>query len=745
MEFESTIITPYKLSLRSRIALRLRGTYNFDTRFWRLSLSGVWAVGCYMFALTALSIPTGLGTMLDIAMMITLGTLGLFGSAHLIAFLLALIGIPCPRLFIGGIIFNLVTFYFMFWIPGSGIVISIFTSVILTMIGMLIGCWIAIITNPYTKMMTKWMMTIFISTIPIVIVGPMFIDKSDIVRVSPIVDTTIENIPLPSPAELGLFDIQHFTYGSGTDKYREEYGASVNLQSASVDASSYIDTWPWLRTLSWGFDEKSLPLNARTWMPTGEGPFPLVLMVHGNHLMEDHSDGGYDYLGELLASRGFIAISVDENFLNYSVWSNIPDNDIKIRTWILLKHLQQVKRFSEQAESPFYKNVDLQRVALIGHSRGGQAAAMAADADRWFRSDLDLAKDLKEISIQAVVALAPTDALVDGVHAKLRNVSYMVLQGARDADVNDYFGERQYDRVQFSTHEIGFKTYLHIPNANHAQFNTSWGGLDTGLPKGLFLNRNNLMKGSEQREVAKVYISAFLETTLHGQKAYTDLFRDYRTGLQWLPDSIYFNRFEDSHFLELATFDEDKVSSNVVDKIKTEVSGELRATEESITPENKGILLSWNNDDSQAASYSFTWDHDDKSNSYADADGFSFSLADQSIINNSEHPNPLPITKVDITIETKDDISITLPLVQFMNVQPMINPQFTKNKWLESHFDDEKYANMDDGIFQTVLLPFEDLEKVNVDFVPNDITRMTLIFNEGPGEIVFSDFGLYWN
>ena len=47
-----------------------------------------------------------------------------------------------------------------------------------------------------------------------------------------------------------------------------------------------------------------------------EGRFPLVLVVHGNHDMKDFSDPGYAYLGELLASRGYIMVSVDMNFIN---------------------------------------------------------------------------------------------------------------------------------------------------------------------------------------------------------------------------------------------------------------------------------------------------------------------------------------------------------------------------------------------------------------------------------------------
>jgi hypothetical protein len=66
----------------------------------------------------------------------------------------------------------------------------------------------------------------------------------------------------------------------------------------------------------------SLPINTRVWYPEGDGPFPLALIVHGNHNMQDYSDPGHEYLGELLASKGIILASVDENFINYS-WSDI--------------------------------------------------------------------------------------------------------------------------------------------------------------------------------------------------------------------------------------------------------------------------------------------------------------------------------------------------------------------------------------------------------------------------------------
>ena len=78
--------------------------------------------------------------------------------------------------------------------------------------------------------------------------------------------------------------------------------------------------------------------------PDGAGPWPLALIVHGNHNYREFSDPGYAYLGDLLASRGFIMVSVDENFIN----GLSAENDG--RAWLLLKHLEAWKQFNEAAK-----------------------------------------------------------------------------------------------------------------------------------------------------------------------------------------------------------------------------------------------------------------------------------------------------------------------------------------------------------------------------------------------------------
>src|SRR4030042_474974 len=101
----------------------------------------------------------------------------------------------------------------------------------------------------------------------------------------------------------------------------------------------------------------------------------------GKSLEKKHfSDPGYEYLGRLMASRGFIFASVDENFLNGS-WADIfnsleEENDC--RGWLLLKHIELWHRWNKEPDNIFFSMVDTGNIALIGHSRGGEAVAIAA-------------------------------------------------------------------------------------------------------------------------------------------------------------------------------------------------------------------------------------------------------------------------------------------------------------------------------------------------------------------------------
>src|SRR5436309_3239080 len=149
----------------------------------------------------------------------------------------------------------------------------------------------------------------------------------------------------PNPADRGPYAVKSFYYGSGTDKQRLYFHDSVAIKTKPADASAFVSMQPEQaddRKNYWGFDTKKFPINGRVWYPDGAGPFPLVLVVHGNHNMKDFSDPGYQYLGEHLASRGFILASVDENFLNGNM-----RNENDARAWMLLEHLVSWRGFND--------------------------------------------------------------------------------------------------------------------------------------------------------------------------------------------------------------------------------------------------------------------------------------------------------------------------------------------------------------------------------------------------------------
>ncbi len=143
-------------------------------------------------------------------------------------------------------------------------------------------------------------------------------------------------------------------------------------------------------------------------IPTERGPFPLVLIVHGNHLAQDFSDPGYEYLGRLVASRGYILASVDENFINSSWTDGLDQKETAARGWLLLEHLKLFREWNSAKGNPFEGKVDFDRIALMGHSRGGEAVATAAAFNHLpaFPGDATQRFDYN-FNIRALIAIRP--------------------------------------------------------------------------------------------------------------------------------------------------------------------------------------------------------------------------------------------------------------------------------------------------------------------------------------------------
>lgn len=733
-----------------RPSFQLSGIYCRDTFVWRAASVGVWGGGGLAAGISAASMPTGLGAWFDIFLSIILYTVLLVFAAVGISAILTLFHVPLPRLFTGGLLsvctlVTLILYYADLYIVAS-LIISVIYALAGAITGMLIWKMASLkltIRRKVVVILTAFMLTgIFLiwfrqayTSIP---TEQQVYDA----------DAFVQNLTAASnPARPGSSDYMSFTYGSGEDRHRNEFGEEATLTSESVDASAYIDKWPRLRKLFWGFDETALPLNGRVWMPEGEGPFPITIMVHGNHLMEDFSDEGYGYLGELLASRGIIAVSIDENFLNYSVWSGIPNQDMKMRAWMILKHLQQISAFNSKSGNHFYGKVDVQRVGLVGHSRGGQAVAMAADRSRFFAADQTLT-GLEKLQIKAVVALAPTDKKVDNKSATLKDVYYLALQGARDADVNNFYGDRQYGRASFSPNSERFKTSLYIVDANHSQFNTEWGALDETVPGGLFISRKDVMDAADQREAAKVYVSALLEVALHGNREYIGLFRDYRTGLGWLPSTQYFNRYESAGFHRLAGFDEDRDKTSLQNGGKAEAAGMVLWDEQEAKDRDqngkgtRSVVLEW--EDGGSYALNIPGDNFIRESERRDA-SLIFSMTnlekDLDIIENGE----VPLPKLEVELQNREGVAVRLPLDRFRPVSHLPRITYTWIPGFGKWMDEGKYVDSTEPVFQTYILPMKSFREANPQFSPANLEKVTFYFVGGPGKIMLDDIGFEYS
>lgn len=419
-------------------------------------------------------------------------------------------------------------------------------------------------------------------------------------------------LPLPDPGRPGPLDVRTYTYGSGLDRQRSDYAADADWVSPVVDGSALLEDWRdlkgWVRTRYWGFGPAALPLQGRVHAPTGAGPFPLVLIAHGNHAMEDFSDAGFAWLGHHLAGHGYMVVSVDHNFLNHTnaddlnPFSSGLQNETDARAWLLLEHLQAWRQWTRDPGHPMFAQVNWERVALIGHSRGGEAVATAAlfDGLDAYPDDARVRFDYR-FGIDAVVALAPDDQKYRprGSSRHLSGVDYLTVHGGMDADVRSFRGISQYRRVALDRSVANFKASVYIGQANHAQFNLDWGRHDAPFPHRLFLDDRAVMEGSAQRAATAVFITAFLEASLRDARGYLPMFADVTKARRWLPDAHYTVDRARGDAMPLADFDEDAdPGSATVPGARLSGQGlqtwrETRVAMKWDVPENHVVQLGW--------------------------------------------------------------------------------------------------------------------------------------------------------
>ncbi len=272
------------------------------------------------------------------------------------------------------------------------------------------------------------------------------------------------------------------------------------------------------------------------------------MFAHGNHDPLSNSTPGYLYLCELLASHGIVAATIDVNFLN---GGNFGENDG--RAIVHLEHLKQFRVWNAKAGHPLSGKIDLNRLMVVGHSRGGEGVGHASYFNRLPAIQPDLAHPTVPLdgsvglgpyrfNLSVVAAIAPTD----GQYTPLTGPTvvpdaYFLIHGSRDGDVSNFPGYDTYNRAHAvdlanpTTSDGRFKSLLWVYGANHNQFNTTWP--PEGAPT---------LTRAEQEQVARVQFGALAAAVLLDRSEYREVLRDHAAASAWMPPrTLFVSQYQD--------------------------------------------------------------------------------------------------------------------------------------------------------------------------------------------------------
>ena len=286
--------------------------------------------------------------------------------------------------------------------------------------------------------------------------------------------------------------------------------------------------------------EVTVPTNA-------PGARPLVLILHGRHFTcfqggpqgditgdwpcapgfdAVPSHRGYRMMADLLASQGYMVVSISANGINGQDYA-APDGGAAARSALIRHHLAIWAKWSRGGGSPFglelRDRIDMTQVVLVGHSRGGEGVARAAiDSTRndpW--------------KIRGIVPIGPT-AFGAQVPAYVHTA---VLLPYCDGDVSDLQGQIYVDgsRDLLGGRDPSLRTAVMVMGANHNFFNSEW---TPGLAKApaeddwLYFggeqdatcggNGGNRLSPQAQQAVGATYAAALVQYAIDGDRAMLD-------------------------------------------------------------------------------------------------------------------------------------------------------------------------------------------------------------------------------
>ena len=167
--------------------------------------------------------------------------------------------------------------------------------------------------------------------------------------------------------ETGMFEVadgfsSRGVIGSAEFRYEDGVAADATLK---LDGEQSQIRRLALRREDMEFQSGDIRLRGRLTLPHGDGPFPVVIMVHGS---EDYSAVDYYHLPYLLAAQGIAGFAFDKRGTGAS------DGDYTQHFPTLANDVVAAARLLSTQPT-----IDPERINLAGFSQGGWVAPLAAE------------------------------------------------------------------------------------------------------------------------------------------------------------------------------------------------------------------------------------------------------------------------------------------------------------------------------------------------------------------------------
>lgn len=305
----------------------------------------------------------------------------------------------------------------------------------------------------------------------------------------------------------------------------------------------------------------------------GDGPFPVVLYLHGRHStcdvagVETLSAGecdvetpqllgqptdlinpvdslkGYDYMANTLASHGYVVISISANDVNDK--DIALDAGVNARSQLILHHLDILREINSEGvytklDQPYILSelrgkIDMEHIGIMGHSRGGQGVTHVLDLNKngrgnYFEIGTPEGGDFAAPhNLTAVFALAPTN--FDYITAP--DTTFAVLLPYCDGDVSNLQGAFMYDDSRFIDQESPTRKFQILTmGANHNFYNTIWTGDDYSNPDS-WCNFNSEDNGRDtpvnQQRHGEFLMSSFFRLFVGGEQQFAPFWNGQET------------------------------------------------------------------------------------------------------------------------------------------------------------------------------------------------------------------------